>query len=285
MNKRVFPAAYCYVLLGVVLLSPTHALTQHTSGTVVVVYFTDVKVILAADSLVGIEGRQGEKKHDCKIAIIDDHIVFANTGMGGVRVGVAPLWSAHEEARRAYKAVPDGSLRDIAHTWGAAMVGHFEVELRLTKGIVEGYAARHSSILALGVFFSNRVVDGFAGTVVTVRLSNDGRDSVSHEIEALYPRECRSPIGPFCAIGSTDVFVEFAALATDRARDEASSWEGQRPLRNWGDEDVLKTARLVDLTIAYDKSGSVGGNIDVVQLQKGGSPAEWKAQAEECRQK
>ena len=51
------------------------------------------------------------------------------------------------------------------------------------------------------------------------------------------------------------------------------------PLRP--DLDVLKTMRLVELTIAYHMGNDVGGKIDAIELFKNGG-LRWVARKENC---
>lgn len=90
----------------------------------------------------------------------------------------------------------------------------------------------------------------------------------------------RVPIGPFCGIGETDVLAEFAMLVTPRAQRENSDWQQQRSSRTGMDDDAQRAIRLVDLTIAYDRTNGVGGPIDAAMLKDG--KVKWLQRKDNC---
>ena len=79
--------------------------------------------------------------------------------------------------------------------------------------------------------------------------------------------------GHFCASGHTDVFLEFARKTTPRALAEARNWAiaSDAVLRWINNGNALAAIRYVDLTIAYDLSGLVGGPIDALEMRQDGS--------------
>jgi len=84
----------------------------------------------------------------------------------------------------------------------------------------------------------------------------------------------------FCAIGETEIVEEFDGLTSQRAREEVATWKPSNTFAP-SDYDLLRTARLVDLTIAYHQGIDVGGPIDAVQLNRDGS-LRWFPRKENC---
>jgi hypothetical protein len=83
----------------------------------------------------------------------------------------------------------------------------------------------------------------------------------------------------YCAIGETDIAEEFIGLKSERAKKEAQEWKPPKNSKPQ-DYDILKTMRLVELTIKYG-SALVGGPIDAVELDKDGS-LRWFANEKNC---
>src|SRR5260370_31768748 len=83
---------------------PLHA--QAERGTVIVVYFSKDKIVVAADSLTLIKGGGTEKQeYSCKIATLGKNMLFAAAGRTGYRKGAfdpLPEWTAIGEAQRIY---------------------------------------------------------------------------------------------------------------------------------------------------------------------------------------
>jgi hypothetical protein len=70
----------------------------------------------------------------------------------------------------------------------------------------------------------------------------------------------------FVPFGQPEVVQEFIAGQSERAIAEAASWARELKKHRAIDRDWLTAARYVDLAIALDSTGMVGGNTEVAEL-------------------
>ena len=86
----------------------------------------------------------------------------------------------------------------------------------------------------------------------------------------------------YTSVGSGQQLVsEFAGLSSERAQAEWIATQNQKI--NWPSEeaDVRMAMRLVQLVIKYDTDKDVGGPIDAVELNKGGT-VHWIQRKSNC---
>jgi hypothetical protein len=83
----------------------------------------------------------------------------------------------------------------------------------------------------------------------------------------------------YCAIGEVAIVDEFVNLTSERAKEETQSWKPPKK-SDPKDYDILKTIRLVELTIQYHND-DVGGSVDAVQMDKDGG-VHWFAIKKNC---
>jgi hypothetical protein len=278
-----------FLITLAIMGSPTVA--QSRFGTVAVVYYTKDKIIVAADSR-STASEPGFMMVDdwvCKIATPHGKMIFVSSGFfswhqaAGDPVpvqsfsNVDEIYPAYETAARLY---PSNRLLGAAMEWGKLASSHAE-SLRLS----------HPEEIA-------RDLQKEKGTLTRALfggLADDG--SLQLRMAVIEPQSATDPrvgfttseagcIKNYCAIGETDITQEFTTLASERARKEAKEWrppDGSKP----ADYDILRTMRLVELTIKYhlsDAGGSdVGGPIDAVEMDKNGS-VRWFAAKKNCRQ-
>jgi len=140
---------------------------------------------------------------------------------------------------------------ETATNWGKAIVGRWD-----------------SMYLWNRVKVKAQVMHGALTVAVFGGIDHDGRlrlaqTKVNFDEFALKPiTATTTPIEcphSFCAIGRIEIVGEFTDQTTGRAKQEMIQWGQQE----WPTEDIElhKTIRLVDLTIAYDTSGEVGGQL------------------------
>jgi hypothetical protein len=84
-----------------------------------------------------------------------------------------------------------------------------------------------------------------------------------------------------CIGGEQAIADEFCLRSTPRAKREADNWSPSKAIIDRFGKGAALAIRLADLTAAYDKSGTVGGQIDAVQLKSDGS-IQWLAKKEYC---
>ena len=273
--KWLLPAA-----LLVVICSPTSAQLQH--GTVAVVYFTKGKIVVAADSRQLTSGDAPPDDTVCKIATPHGKLVFVSSGTVGYKSlddrDSVQSWTNIEEVHRAYDKASLQYSTDYdrfsgtAWEWGNSISAHFESLLLANPGSVRADGGK-SGVLTQS-FMGWLESDGAPMLLYTRIVFHDGPfPSISHEtIPVLH--DC-GLVKPYCPIGHEEIVTEFVNLTSERAKQEANTWMPPKNSRP-ADYDLLKTKRLVDLTIQYHvpKAGrpsEVGGKIDAVEMDTGGS--------------
>jgi hypothetical protein len=254
---------------------------QFQTGTVVVFQLTKVRFVVAADSRATFVGKNPQDT-SCKIAAFKNHLVFATAGATTYPAAISdlsPSWSSINEAKSAilFHSLLVGSqtsevmTTSIADQWARNMVTNWQIlSLHHPEKIREA-AERGHGILTQGLFalaFNEQI------TITTREIDfQDGR-VVSSAFQGI--DNCMA--GP-CAFGRTEIFVEFNAGVSERAKKD--SFAAPADALKKASFELLRAIHLVDLTIAYDKSEEVGGAIDAIELFDDGS-VHWYQKKENC---
>lgn len=255
------------------------AVGQVKTGTVVVVYFTQDKIIMAADSR-GLLGEVTPSNSECKIAALNRQVVFGSSqviGVGSPPVGLRP-WKNTDEAHTAYNNTPGEtpkSVEAIAYRWANSISYYFQSFYFAAPGAVQ--QAQKDGLLTQA-YFAGLDSDGKL-SLYFVKITFDATNPLPINFGVQKIEKCL--LNDFCFIGETEVVSEFLGLTSDRAKREAATW---KPAKGFApsDYDLLRTIRLVDLTITYHQGiKDVGGPIDAVQLNGDGS-LRWFARKRNC---
>jgi hypothetical protein len=252
-----------------------NTITNIDHGTIGVVYFTDQKIVIAADSR-GFVYRTGKEDDDCKIFALGDKVLFFSSGTVIVETVEHRVISTDKEARSVYTKVVgehqgriDGYVEDVADEWAAAMKSDWQsLYSPLDRISVPSIAAHRQLPVAI---FAGRTVNGDLCLFTVILGFKDGKMTS----EVIHTTRCYND---FCAYGSVDTAFEFSQMTTDRAKKDAATWKppkGSKP----DDLDILKTMHFVQLAIKYQKD--VGGPVDAVQLSRDGA-IRWFARKKNC---
>jgi hypothetical protein len=275
------------------LLVPELALAQFgiTHGTVVVVNKTDDKLIMAADSMA-IHSFGIPDNSYCKISTFSHQIVFAGIGCQGyVNTGSsdrAATWSAKDILRRVVGSEPKGPagirhIQNISESWAALVLVNLEIEYLAHPQDVIKMAEEQKGSLSGGIFAEAR--DGEIYMRVAVVRFNQNLLSPQSLIFGDIG-DCwtcgQKEGGKICAEGQPAVAAEFCTESSERAKGQEGRLTYGSTLLSLGwDKYSLLALRLADLTSAYDRSRTVGGNIDVLELDKNGH-IRWLARKGNC---
>src|SRR4029077_17580065 len=277
-----------------IISSPALAQIQH--GTVAVIYYSKDKIIMAADSRA-LNENAPPSDSECKVAALYGKIIFVSSGAAvyekgsrGDRVG---SWTNTEENRRAYDAASllyatsHDRVVGAATEWGKSISSHFQSLFFWHPEKIAFVTQGGSGIL------TRALIGGLddSGNLILVQTLVMFKGQPS---PALFPNPYPYPlaVGPapypvtnvvscrgYCAIGEIEVEQEFVNLTSERAKKEAKEWKPPKRAKT-ADYDILRTRRLVELTIEYH-AGDVGGSIDIVQMDKDGR-VHWYAIKENC---
>ena len=120
-------------LLILLIVFPYKAAAQIKSGTVAVIYFSDDKIVMAADSRATIDDGTVPDDTKCKVSKASNEVIFTMSGAAGynsVLFDTVRGWDSLEEAKIAYRQESFvGGKSDIAHRtalrWGTNLAVHW----------------------------------------------------------------------------------------------------------------------------------------------------------------
>ncbi len=265
------------IALGALVSMPYPLHAQMERGTLLVVYFSQDKIVLAADSLNLIKGRGTEKReYSCKIVALGKDTLFAAAGRTGYRKGPSdplPDWTAIGEAQRIYTQHPTEPPEILSNYREQALIEHLSAQLRSPTGrrVVEDDAGRQEGILTSGLFLYAPPHGDFQW--ILSRVTYPRRGFLDSKYASLPP-----DIPPYLALGEPNAVrtvLEYVSLQSDRAKKEADEWNQEQHCLH-GDKEAARAKRLVELAIEHDQTGEIGGEIDVAVLPKNGT-VEWVA--------
>lgn len=253
---------------------------QIKTETLVVIYFSREKVVVAADSLSITKHVQGPRdfEYRCKIFALGEKTLFISSNFGGYKKerpeDPVSEWVPNDEAQKLYDASPNAPLDQLAKRWINSAVNWINsgMQYPLFRQRIETAARGSLDSQGLGsvipaYFFSSEMAEvrGFE-----VRIGYDFSNPLAPAFGTLMPANCKAPVGRYCAIGRPDQILDFFSLNSDRAETDAKEWESQRHTRE-DDEEALRAKHLVELGIKYDQSGMIGGTVDVAILPRNGT--------------
>jgi hypothetical protein len=260
------------------------AAPQIKHGTVGVIYFTQQKISAAADSRGIIDQNTPPDDAVCKLAALGGDVVFVSAGAirNTSQDPLLPSWDNLVEARSAYESVVTrysrsrGHVREIADEWNKRITANFNVLAQRNASAFAGAAdpvgGLTYAMLAGRDATGNLILFGVTiSTVLPVQPESRANGIV---VQAACPHH------GFCAIGVTEIVTEFADQTSERARKEAITWKPPKTSRTT-ERDLLRTIRMVELTIDHHSGNDVGGPIDSVQLDRHG-PARWHQLKPNC---
>ncbi|MBI3895783.1 MAG: hypothetical protein HY313_07605 [Acidobacteria bacterium] len=273
------------ILFILFFCSHSSAYSQIKRGTVGVIYFTDDKIVMAADSRGS--GRSDETLDDkqCKVTALGKQIVFISAGFSGYQnVGtrdLVPTWSNSGEAHSVYGQLRAGSgeplfIYMLASEWARRIVGYLNLIYRAQPQTL--ISASEAGVLTSALF------GGLAGNdrliILYTRITIDPTKLPAISFDA--PRPAGPPLcAPWCILGKGAVATEYLETISPRAMQESAQWREDSKRFSLGDRDALLAIRLVDLTLAYEKNQGVGGPIDALELTPG-KGVSWIQRKDSC---
>jgi len=264
-SREEYPAAY-----RIYLLRPdTSVQATEQRGTVIVVSQSKNRVIMAADSRVGLTNDginiHGVDDGKCKLASLDGNLIFGASGLiGNSAMGWSAASIAMDTATAATPPTDRDKGRQILAAWSESMIRR--VVLDFTPEQIRTTARQNEGGLTTGIL-AGIGPEGTAWAQVS-----QIRYAVSDIRQLRY--EIGSPISvkrqAFYFFGKTEIADEFNAGISDRSKREVAQWSRMRLGNTAFDE--FKARRLAELTIQlYPDKTAVGGPVDEVELDSEGS--------------
>jgi hypothetical protein len=265
--------------LVIVFLFQNIATAQVHKGSIAIIYLSEDKIIMAADSKGNLPNKP-PVYNECKVSALGKHMVFLSVNLTAWEEsapGGVPSWNSTEEAHRAYERLEpisqnEGFVIQLANEWAKAVADDIRTDYRYDPPAIASTAENGVLTDALfGESRNNRI------RLFWERITFHPFSLEPIQVETL----TEFPQMGFTAAGKRDIFDEFTNLASPRAKREAEEWAKKSLRIRPEDRDLMKAIRLADLTVLYDQSGTVGGKIDALELRRGGE-VRWKQRKDVC---
>lgn len=288
------------LFLLLVLFIPYFTVAQvvPSHGTIIVMEFSDDELAIAADS----KGTRGgpiistiltePDYSQCKILTFDNQIVFTmvnGTGFRAAKIDPVGTWDVRDILRQVISAEPKTSdvgmrLHNIAMKWGNAVADKFRAEYQWHRTDVVSMAEEGKGILTAGFLFAKNASGALEIWNPFIALNQSLSDPIIIGLNS-YLGGCWACAqrDKVCAAGQPSVVEEFCTghVQQSRIADGYLSYPNRLLDIGW-DLHTIAANRLADLVEAYDISGTVGGPIDVLKLEKSGS-IRWLAKKDNCK--
>jgi len=268
----------------ILLLTATHALAQFKSGTIIVVGWSEHKVVIASDSR-GREENGSYRDDSCKIVALNDKFLFASSGRPRDVTGGIVGWDAAEQAKTALttilKQAEGGTDSDsyfakkVADVWRNLMIKNINDHIRRQ----EVARLKPKQIYVDGLFIAGGPVQSRVAYAVIAR-NNDNAAFFLPELRV--PSELSDKTTFNATGGESAIFLEFLNDTSDRAKKERLITD--RLSKKWTPQeaDARMAIRLVDLVIKYGPPSDVGPPVDAAQLSVGHT-IHWIQRKENCK--
>jgi hypothetical protein len=270
-------------ILASICLCCSPACGQVASGTVIVFQLTKNEFVIAADSRALFSNKPPDDTQ-CKIASLDSHFVIGVDGAASYIPGEAdlirPSWNAIEVAKRiaglyapAPSQGPEATVMAIADLWARELKNNWGILYSAyPERVKEAAKMSNDSALTNGLFaFAQNGEIAF--TVRTIVVGDLGI-----QVSTPFLPDCTAKP---CASGQIDIAMEFLKATSERAKKEQAKQAHANSKSGTLESDMARAVRLVDLTIAYDKTGTVGGPVDGLELLSNGS-VRWYRRKKNC---
>jgi hypothetical protein len=266
-----------WVAFIVLASSLCHGQAPH--GTIVILDFAKDKMAIAADSRITFNDKPPDDSF-CKIRVFRHRILFAQMGsIGYVRGSNDPFpgWYNAPLALRAVREMgspdkdPDVEIKDVSSIWATSLALYWNRALKTNPDVVYRTAKPGGDIITGAVFAEARNGSIHWRTVfvgLNPTLNPPAVQAFSGELHDCYPCGEGEKV---CAMARPIIPAEFCTQSSARAKDEAAHWNPSPELESWVALETLHAVRLVDLTIAFDPIGNLGGKIDTVELGNDGT--------------
>ena len=254
-------------------------------GTVIVIFFSEARVILAADSRVTYSGAAASHEdRQCKVADLGHDTIFSASGFTRYKFDdpKMPKFDVYQEARRAALAVPSDApdrARSSAEIWARRVKEALDIGLRLHPKAVMSLMHGRSTQLA-GAIFAGHSKNGLSVYYVAIRCECGLENKhASIQTSELHPVSDGVPAASIGTAETMDLFAEVAEMNTPRGIAERDAWlaaEGKP------DRDVYVTVRTGEFILRNSKDSTIAGPINAIELAAQGG-VRWVKREKNCQ--
>lgn len=267
-------------ILFLFFICPGRAAGQVQRGTIVVIFYSPAKVILAADSRSQVEESNGVtlRNDECKLLALEPNLIAAFGGLVGGRVPprdrpngppVFDAGAAHEIAREEaskLKHTELDSARVLASAWADRMQEFIVKVSRVDPNVIQE-ARKQSEEKNFDVSWSLFAATDSHGRLVlhkgVVYWNNQGNSFAAGEQEL----PLLQPPNQFVASSTSKSYRIFDRL---KAENLPANYHTE-----WKDREAAKAIYLAEQTRDQANDDRIGGKIDAIELRRGARKAEW----------
>lgn len=287
-----FIAKIFYMLFFVALLvsSPSHLeiANQFTvgHGTVVVIFFSGDRVVLAADSRLTFSGgRRGHADNQCKVADLGREAIFAASGLSKYSFSPGqknPAFDAQKTALRAARSLPPEVIdrpKAMAEAWAKQVKTALDTELdRHPQEIIS--SLHGSSTLLGGGIFAGRSTSRLSVYFAALYCQCGGAHKFSSiQITQIRPSDDGLPAAVVGTQDAMSLFTEMVDATTPRGIDALADITKHTDVPDPGAEATIKTA---DFILHNTKDPTIGGPINAIELNSSGE-VHWVKKEQDCK--
>ena len=225
----------------------------------------------------------------CKIGVFDDNTIFAMIGDAGYNpvpgdkvVGWKTIDVARMAVQRANLIGGDvhARVQSMADAWVQSVWSNWTSLNKWHPDQVRRMARLKEGMLAAGIFAV--VKDGILDSRPPVIGFDEACGMVGWKVtEITSCWTCGQKVGSkVCAGGPTEVAEKFCSGTAEARNKSIREWVATKPFPKDIDTESILAMRIAELTIERDKSGTVGGNVDAVELNKDG--VHWWQRKDNC---
>jgi hypothetical protein len=255
-------------------------------GTVIVIFFSETKVILAADSRVTYSGAAAtHEDRQCKVADLDHETIFSASGFTRYKFDQdprMPRFDVYQEAKRASVTVPSDAVdraRTTAEIWARRVKTALDTGLRLHPKAVMSLMHGRSNQLA-GAIFAGHSQKGLSVYYVAIRCEcNAEKKYSSIQTSELHPVSDGVPAATIGTAETMDLFSEVAEMTTPRGIAERDAWVAAE---SKPDRDVYVTVRTGEFILRNSKDSTIAGPINAIELSAEGG-VRWVKREKMCQ--
>ncbi len=237
---------------------------NETGGTLVVIGWSQSKIVVAADSR---RMQDGTNSFDdaCKILTLDDHSIFTASGFVVHATPRRVFWDAFNEAGAAFRQARKAhdSLRVAATDWGNRMISAVNESLKTDMPGTMKNLEENRFFTGIFIGFENGSAAMYQVEVIF--------DPSTRKAAQVFDEERGWPTLHFGALGKNQIVNEVLIGKSDFAKAEQQKWEALKRDIPPMDRDVFWAIRLVEISIAYHPTKiELGGPIDALEITSKG---------------